>query len=142
MNNNVERFSGTSDLLGSDLLNAARIEVPSSEDLQKRILAATKTMRQEDSMNVLKQPDKPTLWAQLRWPALPITVAASLSLGLAVWVPVSQNLNSDITASTVASVSAVSTPAVTNSEDVSLSIEELELYELLLLQDELILAQF
>lgn len=126
------------------LLEVGYIAPPSSDELQAKILAATKTMPQQHA--VFESTEKKlNVNSWFSWRAVPIALAVSLLLGLAIWIP-TQQLDSDI--SPLASGSETQAVVVetnlsqASTDETPLSIEELEFFELLLIQDELILAQF
>jgi len=129
----------------SGKLIKARAEVPDSSDLQQRILAATKGMPQETVYDEPVSNDKPVrLNRSADWPLFPAAIAASLILSLGVWMSIERDLPSAINGSGAVNIEVVkeNMDSVISVVETPLSAVELELYDVLILEDDLILAQF
>ena len=142
MSNNTKSISDD-----SGLLHSASVQVPSSDDLQQRILSTTKTLPQEHATFYSAADDKATLMPWLPRFKMPIALTVCLVLGLFVLAPINQPFTSETPVSQINPSPATKTEYVNAGTTLSvneapLSIEELEFYEVLLIQDELILAQF
>jgi len=121
-------------------LTATRMEVPSTIELQQKILAETKVMRQESLSLEPIEHEKSNLVTRLDWPLLPLAMTMSLVVALFILMSISENPQPETLETTVVNVSLEG--AQTDTDQALLSKVELELYDLLMLQDDLILAQF
>jgi len=113
-------------------LEPLRSTVPDTGKLQQRILSATQDMPQDIVEQV--QGTKEKFWlGWLAWKPISFALVASVVLALYIWSPF--GVEPFIQKDPVQTAEASSKPAE------ALSIDELELHELVLLHDELVFAQ-